>query len=234
MSTFAILLAAGSGTRMQGVVGDKVLTSIHGKPVILYSIEAFAQSKIVDEFIIVYRDVSQMKKVASIIEKNDLGHLNIQTVQGGSDRQTSVFSALKIIDPMCTQVFIHDCARPCLRSEAIKELNIIAKQDGAACLAHPIVDTIKRIRSSDNVRKQKLENLDRTGLWAMETPQVFNFKNILEAYENVAKKNLRVTDDASAYNSIGLKCSLVSSAYPNPKLTSVNDLVYIEYLLKKV
>jgi len=100
MSTSAILLAAGSGTRMQGSVGDKILTLINGKPVILYSIEAFAQSKIVGEFIIVYRDVSQMKKVATIIEKNDLGHLNIQTVQGGSDRQTSVFSALKIIDPM--------------------------------------------------------------------------------------------------------------------------------------
>ena len=233
MISCAILLAAGSGTRMQGSVEDKVLVPINCKPAILYSIEAFAASKVVDKFIIVYRDKVQMDEILSVIEKNGLSHLNIETILGGSDRQTSVFCALKTIDPTYKQVFIHDCARPCISSEAIKELHLIAKQDGAACLAHPVVDTIKRIKSADKVRKQKLENLDRSGLWAMETPQVFNFKDILAAYEYVVKEELIVTDDAAAADTIGIKCSLVKSTQPNPKLTSPGDLLYIEYLLKK-
>lgn len=232
MTSFAILLAAGNGTRMQGIVEDKVLLPINCKPVILYSIEAFTESKVIDKFIIVYRDEAQMEEILSIIEKNGLSHLNIETVLGGSDRQTSVFRALKTIEPICTQVFIHDCARPCIRSEVIKELHKIANQDGAACLAHPVVNTIKRIRSTGNVRKQKLENVDRNSLWAMETPQVFNFKNILAAYENVFREELIVTDDSSAVDSIGLRCSLVQSAQPNPKLTTPDDLAYIEYLLR--
>ena len=233
MISCAILLAAGSGTRMQGSVEDKVLVPINCKPAILYSIEAFVASKVVDKFIIVYRDKVQKDGILSVIQKNGLSHLNIETTLGGSDRQTSVFCALKTIDPKCKQVFIHDCARPCISSEAIKELHIIAKQDGAACLAHPVVDTIKRIKSADKVRKQKLENLDRSGLWAMETPQVFNFKDILAAYEYIVKEELIVTDDAAAADTIGIKCSLVKSTEPNPKLTSPGDLVYIEYLLKK-
>ena len=233
MNSCAILLAAGSGTRMQGSLKDKVLVPINCKPSILYSIEAFAASKVVDKFIIVYRDKLQMDEILSVIEKNGLSHLNIETVQGGSDRQTSVFCALKTIDPSYKQVFIHDCARPCIGSEAIKELHIIAKQDGAACLAHPVVDTIKRIKSADNVRKQKLENLDRSSLWAMETPQVFNSKDILAAYEYVFKEELIVTDDAAAADTIGIKCSLVKSTQPNPKLTFPGDLLFIEYLLKK-
>ena len=82
------------------------------------------------------------------------------------------------------------------------------------------------------MRKQKLENVDRNSLWAMETPQVFNFKNILAAYENVLREELIVTDDSAAVDSIGLRCSLVQSAQPNPKLTTPDDLAYIEYLLR--
>lgn len=233
MTTTAILLAAGKSSRMQGSVDDKVLTLINSKPVIYYSIKAFEQSHVVDQIIIVYRNKTQLKKINSIIKHNRFENLVIQTIQGGSRRQVSVLRALDRIKDSCNYVFIHDCARPCIRSESIKELDVIVKKDGAACLAHPVVDSIKQIKSSGKLRKQALQDLDRSYLWAMQTPQAFKCKIILEAYENIIKKKLIITDDTAACTSIGVKISIVQNSLPNPKLTSHSDLAYIKYLLKE-
>lgn len=233
MPSTAILLAAGSGSRMQGSVTDKVLAPINGKPAILYSIQAFADSSVVDQFIIVYRDEAQKAEIESMIETNGLSHLSIQGVPGGSERQLSVIHALNIIENTCEYVFIHDCARPCIRSEAIEELYAAVQLDGAACLAHPVVDTIKRIQTNGDLRKQTLEDLDRSRLWAMETPQAFNFKSILKAYQNVVKQKLSITDDTAAAATIGLHTTLVPNTQPNPKLTTPADLAYIQHLLNE-
>lgn len=231
MPSTAILLAAGSGRRMLGSVTDKVLAPINGKPAILYSIQAFADASVVDQFIIVYRDEAQRSEIESILEKNGLSHLNILGVPGGSERQLSVIHALNIIDDTCEYVFVHDCARPCVRSEAIEELYAVVQQDGAACLAHPVVDTIKRIHANGDLRKQKMEDLDRSRLWAMETPQAFEFKSLLKAYQNVVKEKLKITDDTAAAATIGLHTTLVPNTQPNPKLTTPADLAYIQHLL---
>lgn len=232
MPSTAILLAAGSGSRMQGEVTDKVLAPIHDKPAIVYSLQAFAESSVVDQYIIVYRDEAQKAAIESIIQENGLGNLKIQGVPGGAERQLSVVNALNVVDDSCDYVFIHDCARPCVSAESIQRLDLAVQEDQAACLAHPAVDTIKRTSASGETRKQELEDLDRSRLWAMETPQAFAFKSILEAYKKVIKEKLNVTDDTAAAATIGLKTTLVQNEQPNPKLTTPSDLAYIEHLLK--
>lgn len=233
MPSTAILLAAGSGSRMQGKVTDKVLALIHGKPAIVYSLQAFAESCVIDQYIIVYRDEAQMAAIESIIQKSNLGNLKVMGVTGGAERQLSVIHALNVIDDSCDFVFIHDCARPCVTSDAIQRLDLAVREDQAACLAHLVADTIKRTSTSGETRQQELEDLDRSRLWAMETPQAFAFQSILEAYQKVIKEKLQVTDDTAAAATIGLKTTLVANNAPNPKLTTPSDLAYIQQLLHK-
>jgi 2-C-methyl-D-erythritol 4-phosphate cytidylyltransferase len=232
MSSIAILLAAGSGQRMQGQVEDKILASINGQPALVYSLKAFDRSCVINSFLIVYRDEIQKKAIEAIIAAHGFGHLEIQVVLGGAERQLSVMKALNAIDENCDYVFIHDCARPCITTEAIKDVYSAVQEDQAAALAHPVVDTIKRTEAADELRKLSLEDLDRSQIWAMETPQAFALKNILKAYQNVIKKKLTITDDTAALATINLKTTLVPNKRPNPKLTTPIDLSYIEHLLK--
>lgn len=232
MSSIAILLAAGSGQRMQGQVEDKILAPINGQPALVYSLKAFDRSCVINSYLIVYRDEIQKKAIEAIIAAHGFGHLDIQVVLGGAERQLSVMKALNAINENCDYVFIHDCARPCITTKAIKDVYSAVQEDQAASLAHPVVDTIKRTEAANELRKLSLEDLDRSRVWAMETPQAFAFKNILKAYQNVIKKKLTITDDTAALATIGLKTTLVPNKRPNPKLTTPSDLSYIEHLLK--
>jgi 2-C-methyl-D-erythritol 4-phosphate cytidylyltransferase len=232
MSSIAILLAAGSAQRMEGRVEDKILAPINGQPALVYSLKAFDRSCVINSYLIVYRDEIQKKAIEAIIAAHGFGHLEIQVVLGGAERQLSVMKALNAIEENCDYVFIHDCARPCITTEAIKDVYAAVQEDQAASLAHPVVDTIKRTEAADDLRKLSLEDLDRSRVWAMETPQAFALKNILKAYQNVIKKKLTITDDTAALATIDLKTTLVPNKRPNPKLTTPTDLTYIEHLLK--
>ena len=232
MSSIAILLAAGSAQRMEGRVEDKILAPINGQPALVYSLKAFDRSCVINSYLIVYRDEIQKKAIEAIIAAHGFGHLEIQVVLGGAERQLSVMKALNAIEENCDYVFIHDCARPCITTEAIKDVYAAVQEDQAASLAHPVVDTIKRTEAADDLRKLSLEDLDRSRVWAMETPQAFALKNILKAYQNVIKKKLTITDDTAALATINLKTTLVPNKRPNPKLTTPTDLTYIEHLLK--
>ena len=232
MYSIAILLAAGSGQRMQGQVEDKILAPINGQPALVYSLKAFVRSCVIDSYLIVYRDELQKKAIEAIIATHGFDHLEIQVVLGGAERKLSVMKALNAIDKNCDYVFIHDCARPCITAEAIEDVYSAVQEDQAASLAHPVVDTIKRTEVADELRKLNLEDLDRSRVWAMETPQAFALKNILKAYQNVIKKKLTITDDTAALATIDLKTTLVPNKRPNPKLTTPTDLAYIEHLLK--
>ena len=217
---------------MQGRVEDKILAPINGQPALVYSLKAFDRSCVINSYLIVYRDEIQKKAIEAIIAAHGFGHLEIQVVLGGAERQLSVMKALNAIDENCDYVFIHDCARPCITTEAIKDVYSAVQEDQAASLAHPVVDTIKRTEAANELRKLSLEDLDRSRVWAMETPQAFAFKNILKAYRNVIKKKLTITDDTAALATIDLKTTLVPNKRPNPKLTTPSDLSYIEHLLK--
>jgi len=218
--TAAILLAAGSGQRMQGAVADKILAPLGGRPLFLHSASAFVESGVADFYVIVYRDQKQMLELSAYAPTPAL------FVPGGEERQDSVAAALAALPPDIGKVFIHDCARPFVRVEQLIALHKIVLREDAVVLAHRVTDTIKK-HSDDG----HLKSLDRSKLWAMETPQVFSRDLIDAAYAKVAKKKLHITDDASAVELLNHPVALLENAHPNPKLTTPADLPWFEYLL---
>ena len=220
--TAAILLAAGSGSRMQGAVTDKVLAPLAGRPVFSYSAAAFMQSAIADLYVVVYRDQRQMMDLSALAPTPSV------LVHGGRERQDSVRHALAALPDDIEHVFIHDCARPLIRPEQLVALHKIVRREHAVVLAHRVTDTIKEHR--DDAR---LRTLNRARLWAMETPQAFSRELIARAYARVAERKLHITDDAQAVEQLGHAIALLENAHPNPKLTTPADLAYLEFLLGK-
>jgi len=218
--TAAILLAAGHGSRMQGAVNDKVLALLAGHPVFSYSAAAFMQSAIADLYVIVYRDQRQMMELSAYAPTPSV------LVHGGRERQDSVINALAALPADIEHVFIHDCARPMIRAEQLVALHKIVRREHAVVLAHRVVDTIKEHR--DDAR---LRTLDRSRLWAMETPQVFARDLIARGYARVKERGRRVTDDAQSIEQLGHPIALLENTHPNPKITTPADLRYLEFLL---
>ena len=218
--TAAILLAAGRGSRMNGTVVDKVLAPLAGRPVFAHSAGAFMQSAVADLYVVVYRDQRQMMALSAHAPTPSV------LVRGGGDRQDSVAHALAALPGDIAYVFIHDCARPLVRSEQLVALHKIVRREDAVVLAHRLTDTIKQHR--DDAR---LRTLDRSRLWAMETPQVFARDLIVRAYDRVQSRHLRITDDAQAVEQLGHPVALLENPHPNPKLTTPADLAYLEFLL---
>ena len=229
-SISAILLAAGSSRRMQGSVPDKVLASIAGNPAIIHVLEAFYESALIDHVTVVYRDEKQLGQIKTVLKYFEN---NVHYARGGNERQNSVYNALKEQPDDCKYVFIHDCARPLICPESVRLLYAAVQADGAAALARPATESMKQIRQTDQLRQCDLKDLDRSRIWTMETPQVFSYPSILKAYTHVMEKELVVTDDTAAFATIGLKTTLVPHARPNPKITTLADLNYAEWLLQK-
>lgn len=226
-----ILLAAGSGSRMQGCVADKILAPLHGRPVFAHSLSVFIESGVVGKIVIVYRDEAQRTALQQSVADVDTSDLPVLWVQGGAERQDSVLHALEAASP-CEYVYIHDGARPLITVSALSAIRDAVQRDGAAVLAHPIVDTVKRIQDPNNLTLIELEDLDRRRLWGMETPQAFRYATILESYRHVKAAGLSITDDTAAAGTLGYRSTIVPNAHPNPKITTSADLAYIEWLLQ--
>ena len=220
--TAAILLAAGSGQRMLGAVSDKILAPLGERPVFAHSVAAFLASGVADFYVIVVRDQAQSIALSAYAPTPAL------FVIGGKERQNSVQNALAALPADIAYVFIHDCARPFIRPEQLAALHKIVRKENAVVLAHRVTDTIKKHADPGH-----LKSLERDRLWAMETPQVFARELITTAYEKVAKKKIRITDDASAVELLKHPIALLENTHPNPKLTTPADLAYLEFLLSQ-
>ena len=227
----AIILAAGSGSRMQGHVDDKILALLGEFPVICHSIRTFISSGCIQQLTIVYRDETQKVALEKALKSIDLNGLPITWVQGGKQRQDSVYKALCSQPKHCSHVFIHDGARPLVSSDSIRSLHKAVLRDRAATLAHPVTDTIKRIPKATELTKLPLEDLDRSRLWAIETPQAFELALILKAYAHINETGLRITDETAAINAIGVGATLVPNDTVNIKITHPEDLDYAAWLL---
>lgn len=221
----AIIVAAGKGTRM-GPNVDKIFLEIAGRPVIAHTWARFVEARCVDEIILVVRDGMQPAfeelAIAYTLSKP------YRLIPGGAERQDSVWNGLQAVSPDTEIVAIQDGARPCTSEAVIAATVEAARESGAAVAAQPVTDTIKE--SSDG--KTVARTLDRSRLWAVQTPQTFHVEIIQNALAEVRKRGLHVTDDTAACDVIGQKVQLVSSAQPNPKVTRPEDIPYIELLLK--
>ncbi|HEX4639663.1 MAG TPA: 2-C-methyl-D-erythritol 4-phosphate cytidylyltransferase [Chthoniobacterales bacterium] len=217
-----IIVAAGSSERMGF---DKLFALVSGKPVIAHTIAAFENTNCVDEIILVGRadSLGELRKLIGEPTKVK------QVIAGGAERSDSVRAGLEQVDPKSDYVAVHDAARPMITAEKIERVLEAAKQNGAATLAEPINDTLKRV-DVDLVVKN---SVDRRGVYAMQTPQVFEKKLLKEAYEAVVKKKISVTDEVSAVELLGRNIVLVPNYDFNFKVTYPRDLPLAEFVLRQ-
>lgn len=218
----AILVAAGRGARMGR---DKLFLNVAGKPVVAHTWARFDHARCIDEIVVVVR-AGMEKKFAALAKKYKFKK-KFQIVTGGAERQDSVWAGLEAAPPKAEIVAVHDAARPCVNNDLIAATVKYAEETGAAVAAHPVTDTIKE--SADGRLIQK--TLDRSQLWAMETPQTFRFDVIRRAISAARAKKMVFTDDTASCELIGQPVRLVSSIAPNPKVTLPGDLPIVETLL---
>ena len=221
----AIIVAAGKGTRM-GANLDKLFMEVAGQPVVVHTWRSFAAADCIDEIVLVVREGMQpaFQELAAL---HKLGK-PFRLVAGGAERQDSVWNGLLALAPATEIVAIQDAARPCTSAALIADTVAAARETGAAVAAQPVTDTIKESAEGSLIAR----HLDRSRLWAVQTPQTFRVEVIRRALEAVRKQGLRVTDDTAACELIGQPVRLVASAAPNPKVTVAADLAYVELLLR--
>jgi 2-C-methyl-D-erythritol 4-phosphate cytidylyltransferase len=224
--TSAIIVAAGKGTRM-GPNVDKLFLEIAGKPVVVHTWQRFADAGCIDEIILVVRDGTQ-STFEELAGKFQLGK-KLRLVAGGAERQDSVWNGLEAVSNETEVVAIQDAARPCTSGRLIAETVEAAHEAGAAVAAQPVTDTIKESADGKWIER----TLDRSRLWAVQTPQAFRLEIIRRALSEVRRRRMVVTDDTAACELIGQRVRLITSVEPNPKVTRPEDLAYVETLLRR-
>ncbi len=217
--TAAIIVAAGSSRRMGF---DKLMAPLGGEPVLWRSIQAFAGPEI-SQIVVVTSDDRRdalAKNVAALGRR-------VVFVPGGAERHLSVAEGLRALAPDTEFVAVHDGARPLVSRADLARVIAKAHEVAAASLAHPVVDTVKRADAAGRVTGA----VDRTGLWGMETPQVFSLPLLRRAYDAVLAAGKTPTDEVSAVEFIGHDVFLVESTAPNLKITHPQDLALAGRLL---
>ena len=211
----AIIVAAGASQRMGF---DKLLALLGDKPVLAHTLDAFEQAGCVDEIILVAR-AERVSEFQELVQQGAFKKVR-DVVAGGERRQDSVHAGLERLGPETSYVAVHDAARPLVRPEQIERVFSLARQHGAAALAEPITDTLKRADENRFVTG----GVAREGLYAMQTPQIFSRELLVKAYAAVAEKSLSITDEVSAVEHFGAKVLLVPNEEFNVKITYPRDL----------
>jgi len=222
----AIIVAAGKGTRM-GPHVDKLFLELHGSPVVAHTWRRFDQCPGIDQILLVVRE--DMASAFSELAAKIAIRKPFKLVNGGPQRQDSVWNGLCALPVQTDIVAIQDGARPCTSVDLISATIAAARETGAAVAAQALTDTIKESGDGKIVER----TLDRSRLWSVQTPQTFRVGIIRRALEVVRQQGLEVTDDTAACELIGQAVRLVLSPEPNPKVTRPEDLPYVEFLLKR-
>ncbi len=216
----AIVVAAGSATRMRGI--DKALAPIGGVPMLLRTVSALAESEKIDEIIVVTR--SDLIEAVTELCRSEAKFS--QAVCGGSTRTESVMNGLSAAKT--DLVAIHDGARPFITAEIIDRTVAAAKLHGAAAPAIALKDTVKFAQNG-----VILSTPDRSTLFAVQTPQVFYTDAIYAALSEATKKNIPLTDDCSAMEAMGKPVILTEGSDENIKITTPIDLAFAEAIVKR-
>ena len=217
----AVIVAAGSSQRMGGT--DKLLALLGGKPLLVRVIDAFQRCDSIGQVVLVLSE-RNLGTVRRLITKQ-AWQKKTELCLGGERRQDSVLAGLDRLD-QCDWVVVHDGARPLVTVDLITRGLKEAKETGAAAAAVPVTDTIK-VAGTDRLVRQ---TPSRDDLWAVQTPQVFRFDIIAEAYRRAKGE---VTDDATLVERSGYKVKLYLGSYDNIKITTPDDLVVAAAFLRR-
>ncbi len=212
-----VIVAAGTGSRMNMGI-NKQFIKLEGKEIIAYTIEKFYNNSNIEDIVVVVKEDESEFFKKEILDKYNFR--NIKIAYGGKERQDSVYNGLKLLDEKCDTVLIHDGARPFISDKIIDNCIEKAKEHKAIVVGVPVKDTIKVIDNDKNI----VDTPNRSVLWAVQTPQTFDYNILIDAYKDAFKNGFYGTDDAMLVERVGYKVKVVEGSYNNIKITTQEDL----------
>jgi 2-C-methyl-D-erythritol 4-phosphate cytidylyltransferase len=224
MAYQVIIPAAGQGKRM-GAGKNKLLLELNSIPVFIHSLKVFEEDELCDGIILAIHPQDEAE-FNSLLKKYGVKKV-LELVPGGKERQDSIYNALKTVKGDGI-ILVHDAARPFIRKEHIHGLLDTALETGAAIIGVQAKDTMKTVR--DYV---VMATVERSSLWAVQTPQAFRFSVLYRAYEQAEKDGFIGTDDSSLVERISHPVTMVEGDYDNIKLTTQEDLFFAQAILQK-
>jgi 2-C-methyl-D-erythritol 4-phosphate cytidylyltransferase len=225
MPKFAVILpAAGNSSRFQQQNKKKVFVELKGRPVWVRAVEYFVnRDDVVQTLVTISPDDLEWFKEKF---RPNLAFLNVELVPGGKERADSVGNALAKVRDDVDFVAVHDAARPLLAKEWVNDVFAAAEKHGAAMLAIPVTSTLKRVNGENNL---VTATVDRSSLWAAQTPQVFRRQLLIDAYQK--RGSLNATDEAQLVEQFGHPVRVVPGSSLNLKITTQDDFRMAEVLL---
>lgn len=221
-----VIAAAGQGSRM-GTKTNKQFILLKSHPVLAYSLDFFEKQDLVDEIVVV-----SSEKELDYCRREIVGKFRYRKVSavlpGGKERQDSVWAGLQYLSPDTDFVAVHDGARPLLSSDVLRRLLFAAEEWGAAIPGVASKDTLKMVDKDSFVR----QTIDRSMVYSIQTPQVFKYKELMEAYHLAYEENFYATDDSALFEKYIGRVKLVAGDYNNIKITTPEDLMIARSLLE--
>ncbi len=228
MSKVTVLIpAAGLGKRMGKAVAKQFLP-LGDKPLLAHTLLAFQQAPEIDELIPVLSQEDMESCLREIIERYHITKVKTLVV-GGKERQESVSHGLEKLEKDAAIVLVHDGVRPFVTQEMIREVVEHARKGECVTVGVPLKDTVKEVDERGFVR----QTLDRSRFWAIQTPQAFPAKVLKKAYEEAVRHKVFGTDDAMLVERAGGKVRVLMGSYDNIKITTPEDLLLAEEILKR-
>jgi 2-C-methyl-D-erythritol 4-phosphate cytidylyltransferase len=225
LKTVAIIVGGGQGKRIKGDLPKQFL-SLGDKPILAHTVEKFEKCELINEIILVVPEDYLSYCSQAVVDKFGYGKVK-KIICGGKERQDSVYLGLKACSKGTSAVAIHDAVRPLISPKRISESIRLCRQKKAVVVAVPPKDTIKRGEEGLVVT-----TLDRDKLWLIQTPQVFEYKLILEAHQKAKTEGFVGTDDSILVERLGKEVALLEGEYENIKITTAEDLAIAETLLQ--
>ncbi len=226
MRVTAIVPAAGRSQRM-GSPTNKPFMLLQGIPIIVHTLKTLAAVEEIQHIIVVARE-DEVPLMEIVVKKHQIGKVK-KIIKGGNERQESVALGVQEVPENTDLILVHDGVRPLVKRELVKEAIKAGHEYGAAILAVPVKDTLKWVGADKVVHS----TLPRAAIWAAQTPQVFRYDVLMEAYAKASEEKFATTDDAALVERIGHKVYLVGGSYENFKITTSEDLLLAEALLSK-
>lgn len=224
MNYEVVLPAAGSGKRM-GAGQNKLFLELAGKPILIQTLEVFEKDTSCTGIWLAVKP-EEREYIKGLLEQYGLTKVK-GLPDGGVERQHSVHACIKAMDYV-EIVLVHDAARPFITRETIAQLVDSAQNHGAAIAGVRVKDTIKKVR--DGIIE---ETVEREHLWSIQTPQAFRFELLKEAEDAAERDGFLGTDEGMVVERLGYAIHIVESSYDNIKMTTIEDLVIGEAILKK-
>lgn len=225
-SIVAVIPAAGQGKRMKSDLNKQYLSLVN-KPVLAHTLATFEACELITKVILVAREDELEYCRQEVVDEYDFKKVKV-VIEGGQTRQESVYNGLQAIKK-ADYVVVHDGARPLITEKKLQKAIKEVKKHDAVGIAVPVKDTIKKVDGAGFVK----ETPDRNKLWAIQTPQVFSYNLLLQAYEAAKIDGVQGTDSSMLVERLGHSVKLVEGNYENLKVTTPEDLIIAEAIVQR-